>query len=327
MTWFCHPPSECGSNQAPRWPCCPLGPTRRERILHDVILDFVIPYLPDNTMPRPREVRPFDIDVGFRPGNTDAFDVGPGRTVHQRDFVLPAGGRLLGVGGHLHDYGESLALMDMTTGKMLFELKTKSDAEGKVSGVARRLFGVTRGRAPAARRPELPRHRDLPESARSHTGGRRDGGPGWNLRARRSGALAGARPGRPRVPRRRGGPRSDRVGDQYRAGAGGQQRSTRSAPMTMRPSGHNRGARLRQDPPGRAGGLALKVSGEPVNGWRPRCLTNRGQHPLARPPLPCRVAPGAPTRRWVPEQGPCARATGNSHRPAGRARRRRPGRR
>jgi hypothetical protein len=111
--------------------------------LPDVVLDLVIPYLPNNTMPRPRDVRPFDIDLGFRPGETDAFDVGPGRTVHQRDFVLSTGGRILGAGGHLHDYAESIALVDVTTGKVLFELRTTMDSAGKVSGVGRKLFGVT----------------------------------------------------------------------------------------------------------------------------------------------------------------------------------------
>ena len=110
--------------------------------LHDVTLEFVVSYLPPNTMPRPREVRPVAIDLGFRPGETDAFDVGPGRTVHERDFVLAAGGRLLGIGGHLHDYAESIALVDLTSGKTLFELRTRADSSGKVSGVDRKLFGV-----------------------------------------------------------------------------------------------------------------------------------------------------------------------------------------
>lgn len=113
------------------------------RDLHDVILEFVVPYLPENTMPRPREVRPFAIDLGFRPGETDAFDVGPGRTLYQRDFVPPTGGRILGAGGHLHDYAESIALVDLTSGKVLFELRAKKDSAGKVSGVGRKLFGVT----------------------------------------------------------------------------------------------------------------------------------------------------------------------------------------
>ena len=110
--------------------------------LHDVTLEFVVSYLPANTMPRPREVRPVAFDVGFRPGESDAFDVGPGRTVRERDFVLATGGRLLGVGGHLHDYAESIALVDLTSGKTLFELRTRTDSSGKVSGVERKLFGV-----------------------------------------------------------------------------------------------------------------------------------------------------------------------------------------
>jgi len=110
--------------------------------LHDVVLDLVVSYLPDNTRPRPRDVRSFVMDIGFRPGKTDAFDVGPGRTVHQRDFVLATGGRILGVGGHLHDYGQSIALMDLTTGKVLFKLDARRDSAGKLTGVGRKLFGV-----------------------------------------------------------------------------------------------------------------------------------------------------------------------------------------
>ena len=111
--------------------------------LHDVMLDLVVPYLADNRMPRPQEIRSFGIDLGFRPAESDAFDIEPGRTVHQRDFVAPTSGRILAVGGHLHDYAESIALVDQTTGKVLFQLKPKTDAAGKVSGVGRKLFGVT----------------------------------------------------------------------------------------------------------------------------------------------------------------------------------------
>jgi hypothetical protein len=110
--------------------------------LHDVTLEFTIAYLPANTTPRPREVRPVAFDLGFRPGESDAFDVGPGRSVRERDFVLPTGGRLLAVGGHLHDYAESIAVVDLTSGKKLFELRTRADSSGKISGVERKLFGV-----------------------------------------------------------------------------------------------------------------------------------------------------------------------------------------
>ncbi len=109
--------------------------------LHAVTLDLAIPYLTNNW--RPLEVRPFAIDVGFRPGASDAFDVGPGRTVHERTFVPLTTGRILAVGGHLHDYAESIALVDQTTGKVLFELKPRVDSSGKVRSVGRKLFGVT----------------------------------------------------------------------------------------------------------------------------------------------------------------------------------------
>ncbi len=109
--------------------------------LHDVMLDLTIPYLTETR--RPLEVRPFAIDVGFRPGASDAFDVGPGRSVHERNFVPLTTGRILVVGGHLHDYAESIALVDQTTGKVLFELKARTDSSGKLRSVERKLFGVT----------------------------------------------------------------------------------------------------------------------------------------------------------------------------------------
>ena len=53
------------------------------------------------------------------------------------------GGRLLGVGGHLHDYGVRVRLKDAETGKVLTEVEATRDSAGKVSKVSRHLFGVT----------------------------------------------------------------------------------------------------------------------------------------------------------------------------------------
>lgn len=111
--------------------------------LHDVTLELVVPYLDARTMPRPREVRPFDIDVGFHAGRTSAFDLAPGRSVREREFALPVDGRILGVGGHLHDYAESITLMDVATGKVMISLRALTSPEGKVSGVSRELPGIT----------------------------------------------------------------------------------------------------------------------------------------------------------------------------------------
>lgn len=111
--------------------------------LHEVVLELTVPYLPANTTPRPREVRVVSFDVGFRPGESDGFDLDSGRTVHQREIVLPVDGRLLAAGGHLHDYAESLSLVDVASNKVLVALAPRTDREGKVLGVSRKLFGVS----------------------------------------------------------------------------------------------------------------------------------------------------------------------------------------
>jgi hypothetical protein len=111
--------------------------------LHAVVLELVLPYLPDNTVPRPREVLPASFDVGFRPGSPDGFDLDTGRTVHRRELVVPVAGRLLAVGGHLHDYAESLQLLDAESGKVIVALEPTLDAQGRISQVSRKLFGIS----------------------------------------------------------------------------------------------------------------------------------------------------------------------------------------
>src|SRR5439155_23178007 len=51
--------------------------------------------------------------------------------------------RLLGVGGHMHDYGVRVQLQDAETGKVLTSVQTTRDSAGKVHKVSRRLFGVS----------------------------------------------------------------------------------------------------------------------------------------------------------------------------------------
>jgi hypothetical protein len=107
-----------------------------------VNLELRIAYLPENTMPRPLEVFPAVFDVGFQAGSSDAFDLDTGRTVHQAEFVVPLDGRLLALGGHLHDYGESVQLVEVASGRVLITLKPKLDSAGRVVGMPRKLFGV-----------------------------------------------------------------------------------------------------------------------------------------------------------------------------------------
>jgi hypothetical protein len=83
------------------------------------------------------------MDVNLNVGGSNTFDVPPGRSEKAYEFTLPVGGRLLGVGGHMHDYGSLVKLIDVESGKELTRVTAKRDSSGKILGVNRKLFGVT----------------------------------------------------------------------------------------------------------------------------------------------------------------------------------------
>ena len=113
-----------------------------ETDLAGVVLLLSVEYLPRNLVPKPTTIHPILFDIGFRPGLTDGFDLDTGRTEFKREFVLPVDGRVLGLGGHLHDYGHSIELRDQETGKVLVTLKAELTPEGKLIRVNRRLFAT-----------------------------------------------------------------------------------------------------------------------------------------------------------------------------------------
>lgn len=99
---------------------------------------------PPNMAPRPKNALPILFDAGPRaPGKTDGYDLPPGSSTRTAEFTMPIGGRLLGVGGHLHDYGKQLVLEDAESGKAIIVLKGKLTPEGRLLGVERKLYGVS----------------------------------------------------------------------------------------------------------------------------------------------------------------------------------------
>jgi hypothetical protein len=110
--------------------------------LAGVEMTLRILWTPKNQTPPPVNSMPIYMDVNLTVGGSNTFDVPPGRSEKAHEFVLPVGGRLLGVGGHLHDYGVAVRLEDAESGKVLAEVKAARDSAGKVSKVSRKLFGV-----------------------------------------------------------------------------------------------------------------------------------------------------------------------------------------
>ncbi|MBT8479881.1 MAG: hypothetical protein KJO06_13260 [Gemmatimonadetes bacterium] len=93
---------------------------------------------------QPRDVYPFYLDV-MGPVGAKSFAVPPGKTVHAYEASPAVEGRILGIGGHLHDYATALRLEDVTEGKVLWEAETEYNDEGRLTGVSESLMLMTGG--------------------------------------------------------------------------------------------------------------------------------------------------------------------------------------
>ena len=107
----------------------------------------IISWSPTNQVPRPLDVYPMLLDAGFRPGQTPAYDLPPGRSERTLEFVMPVSGRVLVAGGHLHDYGVELKLEDIEEGESVFRLEAVTDSAGRMQRIPLSIPGaIGRGR-------------------------------------------------------------------------------------------------------------------------------------------------------------------------------------
>jgi hypothetical protein len=111
--------------------------------LRGVYLNVTMLWTPKNQNPQPVNAMPIYMDVNLTVGGSNTFDVPPGRSTKSFEFTLPVGGRLLGVGGHMHDYGTRVRLEDAVTGKVLTQVLAERAPDGKLIKMSRKLFGVS----------------------------------------------------------------------------------------------------------------------------------------------------------------------------------------
>lgn len=83
-------------------------------------------------------VLPLYLDV-LPPGDR-VYDVPPGVSRRSWDWSPGIDGRIVALGGHLHRYGRSLILEDVTSGDTIWVGTAKYDAGGELVGVARKIF-------------------------------------------------------------------------------------------------------------------------------------------------------------------------------------------
>jgi hypothetical protein len=110
--------------------------------LEGVLIRVRFEYSPTNLNPRPVDALPIYMDVNLTVGGSNTFDIPPGRSETGYEFTLPVGGRLLGFGGHLHDYGVMVRLEDVESGKVVATVRATRTADGKVTRISRSLPGV-----------------------------------------------------------------------------------------------------------------------------------------------------------------------------------------
>lgn len=115
--------------------------------IEGVSIRLVVEYLPHNQYPRPLSVLPGYLDVVDPVASPVDFDLPAGDHTFSATHRAPISGRIIGVGGHLHDYGTALTLYEESGAKarQVLALKAKLDGSGKVHSVERQLPGV-RGR-------------------------------------------------------------------------------------------------------------------------------------------------------------------------------------
>lgn len=103
---------------------------------HDVRVRLVLRYVPDGRPWPLYRAYPWAIDVqyplGRPPTGSKAFDLVPGRTERFWEGSPAIPGTILGLGGHMHDYGVSLELKDVTTGRVLWRGAPVTDEAGRV---------------------------------------------------------------------------------------------------------------------------------------------------------------------------------------------------
>src|SRR6267154_1152331 len=104
-------------------------------------LEVVIPFQEvsgdANAAPR-KNVYPAWMDV--KSCGDSSYDVPPGRSVKTGSVTVKYEGVLLGVGGHMHDYGRQIVLQDASRKETVATLDAKSDAQGHLESVPVKLF-------------------------------------------------------------------------------------------------------------------------------------------------------------------------------------------
>jgi hypothetical protein len=120
--------------------------------LRGVSVRVVMTWAPPQATSQLIPVLPIWIDVNNEVGGTNTFDLPPGKSAKSFEFTPPVGGRILGISGHLHDYGVMVRLEDAETNTVLVNLPATRDANGQIRSMAKKFYAVNALRLKAGHR-------------------------------------------------------------------------------------------------------------------------------------------------------------------------------
>lgn len=100
----------------------------------DVVLRIALLYKPEESVWPIFEVYPFQMDVKF-PVGPKSFDLPPGRSEVFFEARPAVPGRILAIGGHMHDLGVALRFEDVTSGEPLWETRPVTNEHGELVSV------------------------------------------------------------------------------------------------------------------------------------------------------------------------------------------------
>ncbi|HVH60446.1 MAG TPA: hypothetical protein VM709_08930, partial [Candidatus Sulfotelmatobacter sp.] len=103
-----------------------------------VYLEVVIPFQDAADLPPRKNVYPAWMDV--KSCGNSSYDVPAGKSEKSGTVTVKYDGVLIGVGGHLHDYGRQIVLADLTRKETVATLDAKVDDQGRLEAVPVRFF-------------------------------------------------------------------------------------------------------------------------------------------------------------------------------------------
>jgi hypothetical protein len=98
-----------------------------------------LPYVPASSWWHPATIYPFYLDV-MPPAGPKSYDLAPGHSEQSWQGRPAVGGRILGMGGHVHKYATRLSLTDVTAGQVIWTATPITDRAGEIVGMPLKTY-------------------------------------------------------------------------------------------------------------------------------------------------------------------------------------------